>query len=165
MKKKNAATVLLASILATATLQQEQMNAVYQTVESIQELTYNQAKSNEVITSLNLLKQLLAMLNSFLAAEKFYVDDIDKDLPELINIRDAVQSIVALVRNYLIEREAFVEYKNELRIFSNEVFKLNLALGKIRDNHKQFNIVDDGISFSQNELKNLVTDSDKAHCV
>lgn len=165
MKKKNAATVLLASILATATPQQEQMNAVYQTVETIQELTYNQAKSDEVITSLGLLKQRLGMLNSFLAADKFYVDDVDKDLPELINIRDSVQSVVALVRDYLIEREVFSEYKNELRIFSNEVFKLNLALGKIRDNHKQFNLVDNGVSFNQNELKNLVMDSNKAHCV
>ncbi|MDA3977610.1 hypothetical protein [Gallibacterium sp. AGMB14963] len=165
MKKQNAAKALLASILVAATPQQEQMNAVNKTVESIQELTFNQAQSCEVITNLNLLKQRVAMLNSFLAADKFRVNHLHKDLPDLINIRDSVQSVVVLVRNYLVERKTFSEYKNELRAFSNEVFKLNIALGNIKNNHKQFNIVDTGISFNQNELENLITDSNKVHSV
>ncbi len=159
MKKphKTLAAGLMASFLAITTPAQSQINEVQQSMNTVLDLTYKEADQNVMLESLSKLKQTVSFLNSFLAANKFRVDNVKKDISELANIQTSLTNIIVLIREYAEQRDESTIYRSLLRDFSNEVFKLKLALSKIRTNHNEFEIINvNGLEFTQQENQELL---------
>lgn len=156
MKLKKTAMLISAMFATVVTPQQEQLLQIDHSINNIQSLTYNQSDIELVMSEFANLKKIVGFFNSFITVELSEITDPQTEINELKNIKKQLESTNSLIKTYLYKKGNFDMYKQLLRSFSNEIFKLDLTIVKIREEHNLFNIIECSNTFSEKGLNKFI---------